>query len=337
MVADGNAFERRYTMSGKTNQNPMLARIMRITDHREFMIAYIIVLAVIAMAYAIPEFMSRQNTSAILLALADQSIIAVGMTLLMVSGGFDMSVGSTMALSGATTAIWLTLGLPVPVAIILGLGVGLLIGTINGLVIAKVGINPFITTLGMMSLARGMLMVVSNGKNISGLPDSFTAIGQGDLFGIQYPIIISIVLVAVGDFLLRRSRFFRQNYYMGANEKAAVLSGINAKRMKVFNYAVTGLLAALAGIIITARLGSASTSAGKGLELRVISAVIIGGASLQGGEGTVLGSFFGSLLMAIIVSSLTILGVDVYWNTLVIGATLLLAVMIDTLAKKRMA
>ena len=319
---------------GDKTRNNLFTRIIRVTDHREFMIFYIIVLGVVAMAYAIPEFLSRQNTSAILLALADQSIIAVGMTLLLVSGGFDMSVGSTMALAGATTAIWLTLGFPVPIAILLGLAVGALIGAINGLIIAEVGINPFITTLGMMSLARGMLMVVSDGKNISGLPDAFTVIGQGSVFGIQYPIIISIVLVAGGDFLLRRSRFFRQNYYMGANEKAAVLSGINVKKMKVFNYALTGLLAALAGIIITARLGSASTSAGKGLELRVISAVIIGGASLKGGVGTVFGSFLGALLMAIIVSSINLLGVTLNWIDFVLGATLLLAVMADTFAAR---
>ncbi len=320
---------------GNRVKNNIAAKMMRITDRREFMIIYIIVLGVIAMVYAVPEFMSRENTSAILLALADQSIIAIGMTLLMVSGGFDMSVGSTMALSGATTAIWLNLGLPVPLAILLGLAVGVLIGLINGWIIAEIGINPFITTLGTMSLARGMLMVVSDGRNISGLPASFTAIGQGSLFNIQYPIIISILLVAVGDFLLRRGRFFRQNYYIGANEKAAVLSGINVKKMKVFNYALTGMLAALAGIIVTARLGSASTSAGKGLELRVISAVIIGGASLKGGVGSVFGSFLGALLMAIIVSSINLLGVELNWIDFVLGATLLLAVMADTFASRQ--
>jgi len=322
-------------MTETTKRMPILARAARITDQREFMIAYIIVLGVIAMAYAVPEFLARQNVSAILLALADQSIIAVGMTLLLVSGGFDLSVGSTMALSGATTAIWLTLGLPVPLAIALGLAVGAMIGCINGLVIAEVGINPFITTLGMMSLARGLLMVVSDGRNISGLPPSFTAIGQGTVFGIQYPIIISIVLVAAGDFVLRRSRFFRQNYYMGANEKAAILSGINTKRLKVFNYVLTGFLAALAGIIVTARLGSASTSAGQGLELRVISAVIIGGASLKGGVGTIAGSFMGALLMSIIVSSVNLLGVELNWIDFILGATLLLAVTADTLSARR--
>lgn len=319
----------------ETKRLPLLRRLERITDHREFMIAYIILLGAIAVAYAIPEFLASQNLSAILLGLADQGIIAIGMTLLMVSGGFDLSVGSTMALSGVVTAIWLTLGLPVPLAIALGLAVGVLIGFINGLIIAEIGINPFITTLGMMSLARGLLMVVSDGKNISGLPESFTVIGQGSAFGVQYPILISIALVALGDFLLRRNRFFRQNYYIGGNEKAALLSGINVKRMKIVNYVLTGFLAALAGIIITARLGSASTTAGKGLELRVISAVIIGGASLKGGVGTIAGSFLGALLMSIIVSSINLLGIELNWIDFVLGATLLMAVMADTFTSRQ--
>jgi ribose transport system permease protein len=322
----------------KEQKSGLFDRVARITEFREFMILYIIVLSVIAMTYAVPQFLGRQNISAILLSLSDQSIIAIGMTVLLISGGFDLSVGSTVALSGAVTAIWLGQGIPVPVAILLGLGVGVLIGLINGLIIAEIGINPFITTLGMMSLARGMLMVVTDGQNISGLPRSFAVLGQGSIFGIQYPIIISLVLVVIGDFLLRRSRFFRQNYYIGGNEKAAILSGINVKRIKIFNYIfnymLTGFLAALAGIIITARLGSASTTAGKGLELRVISAVIIGGASLRGGVGTVAGAFLGALLMSIIVSSINLLGIALNWIDFAIGATLLLAVMADTLSKK---
>lgn len=311
------------------------SRVTRITEFREFMILYIILLAVIAMTYAVPEFVGRQNISAILLSLSDQSIIAIGMTILLISGGFDLSVGSTVALSGAVTAIWLGQGLPVPAAVAVGLGVGVLIGLINGLIIAEVGINPFITTLGMMSLARGMLMVVTDGQNISGLPRSFTVLGQGTVFGVQYPIIISLGLVIVGDFLLRRSRFFRQNYYIGGNEKAAILSGISVKRIKIFNYMLTGFLAALAGIIITARLGSASTTAGKGLELRVISAVIIGGASLRGGVGTVAGAFLGALLMSVIISSINLLGIALNWIDFALGATLLLAVMADTLGRRQ--
>jgi ribose transport system permease protein len=313
----------------------LFRRVAAITEFREFMILYIIVLSTIAMTYAVPQFLGRQNMSAILLSLSDQSIIAIGMTILLISGGFDLSVGSTVALSGAVTAIWLTNGVPVPIAVSLGLGLGVLIGLINGLIIAEIGINPFITTLGMMSLARGLLMVVTDGQNISGLPKSFTVLGQGSLWGIQYPIIVSLLLVIIGDFLLRKSRFFRQNYYIGGNEKAAILSGINVKRIKIFNYMLTGLLAALAGIIITARLGSASTTAGKGLELRVISAVIIGGASLRGGVGTVAGAFLGALLMSVIISSINLLGIALNWIDFAMGATLLLAVMADTLSRRR--
>lgn len=313
----------------------LMDRMERLTARREFMILYIVVLTSVGVAWAAPEFLSRENLSAVLLALADQSIIAVGMTMLLVSGGFDMSVGSTMALSGACTAIWLQVGMPVPLAIALGLLVGVCIGLINGLIVSRLGINPFITTLGMMSLARGMLMVVTDGKNISGLPENFTQLGQGSLLGIQYPIWISLALVILGDLLMRKHRWFRQNYYIGGNPRAALLSGIPVERVQVFNYALTGVLAALAGIIICARLGSASTTAGKGLELRVISAVIIGGASLQGGVGTVGGAFLGALLMTVIISAINLLGIELNWIDFVLGATLLAAVMADMLGKRK--
>jgi ribose transport system permease protein len=309
--------------------------LKRLTEFREFMILYLIVLAGIAMSVASPIFLTRGNILATLLGLSIESIVAIGMTVLLVSGGFDLSVGSTVALTGAVTALCLVNGFPVYLAVPVGLGLGALIGLLNGLIIAEIGINPFITTLAMMSIVRGVLQVVTGGQNVSGLPHSFKVTGQGSLFGIQYPILISLALIVLGDLLLRKSRFFRQNYYIGGNEKAAILSGIDVKRMKIFNYGLTGFLAALAGIIMTARLGAASNTAGEGLELRVISAVIIGGASLQGGEGTVAGAFLGSLLMAMIVNALTLLGVSIYWTTLVIGATLLTAVMIDTLGKKR--
>ena len=312
----------------------MITSIKRLTDRREFMLIYIIVLGIIGLAYAAPEFLSRSSASAVLLSVSDQSIIAVGMTILLVAGAFDLSVGSTLALSGLVSAIFAAQGYGVPVAVAAGLGVGTLIGVVNGLIITEVGINPFITTLGMMSLLRGLVLVLSGGQNVSDLPAAFTQIGQGRLVGVQYPILIALAIVAAGHFLLSKTRFFRQNYYIGGNEKAAALSGINVRRMTVFNFALIGFLAALAGIVMTARLGSASTTAGKGLELRVISAVIIGGASLKGGEGTVLGAFLGTLLMSIIISSINLLGIDLNWVDFVLGAALLLAVMADVLGKR---
>jgi len=309
--------------------------LRKLTGFREFVILLIILLGGVAMSLASPVFLTIDNIKATLLGVSIESIVVIGMTILLVSGGFDLSVGSIVALAGAVTAMCLTQGCPVILAVAAGLVLGTAIGTANGLIVAKVGINPFITTLGMMSIVRGALMVVTKGRNISDLPESFKVIGQGNIGGVQNPILIAAILIVVGDLLLRKSRFFRQNYYIGGNERAAVLSGIRVNRMKIFNYALTGFLAALAGVVLTSRLGSASVTAGTGLELKVISAVVIGGASLQGGEGTVLGAFLGALLMAMIVSSLTLLGVDVYWNTLVIGGTLLVAVMIDTISKKR--
>lgn len=309
--------------------------LARLTKQREFMIFLIVVAVFVAMGFASPYFFSMGNILALLLGLSIEAIIAVAMTNLMVSGGFDMSVGSVVAFTGAVTARLLVIGIPFPAAVLVGLLIGSAIGLFNGFIVAKLGINAFVTTLSSLSLFRGLTLIFTRGQNISGLPENFKSIGQATLLGIQTPIIIAAVLIILGDIMLRRSRFFRQSYYIGGNEKAARLSGIPVDRMKVLAYFLTGLFAGVAGIVMTARLGAASVTAGSGLELRVITAVIIGGASLQGGEGTVLGAFLGSLLMALITNALTLLGVDVYWQTFVIGATLLAAVLIDRLGKLR--
>lgn len=317
------------------NKSSAVSRIRRITDRREFMLIYIILLGVLWLCYTAPAFRSLETLKSILLGLSIQSIVAVGMTILLVSGSFDLSVGSNMALSGMVVAILISAGVPVPIAIAIALFTGMLLGLISGLIVTEIGINAFITTLGMMTLLRGLVLVISSGQNVSGLPEKFTVLGQGSLWGIQYPIFFCIAVVMIGHFLLARTRFLRQNYYIGGNEKSARLSGIRVNRMQVFNFALIGFLAAFAGVLTTARMGSASTTAGTGLELQVISAVIIGGASLKGGEGTVAGAFLGMLLMTIIISAINILGIDTYWVNFVLGATLLLAVMADELSKKK--
>jgi ribose transport system permease protein len=309
----------------------------RLARQREFMIALVVACVILAMTFASPYFLTSGNLLALLLGLSVEAIIAVGMTNLMVAGGFDMSVGSVVAFTGAATALLLTNDVPVWLAVAAGLALGAAIGLFNGLVVSKIGINPFVTTLSSLSLFRGLTLIITKGRNIAGLPDGFKALGQETVLGVQTPIIVAVVLIAAGDLMLRRFRFFRQSYYIGSNERAARLSGIPVDRMKTLAYVITGLLAGLAGVVMTARLGAASVTAGTGLELRVITAVIIGGASLQGGEGTVLGAFLGSLLMALITNALTLLGVDVYWQTFVIGATLLAAVLIDRLGKARAA
>ncbi|MEI6808072.1 MAG: ABC transporter permease [bacterium] len=312
-----------------------MIKLKQLTQFREFILLVIIVLLGAGVSMRSHEFLTVDNLLVLLLSIAVDSIIAVGMTILMVSGGFDLSVGSTMAMTGAVAAYCLAAGLPVPVAIVVALAAGLAIGLVNGLLIARVGINPFITTLAMMGIIHGILLVFTHSMNISVQSASFKVIGQGTVCGVQYPIIIALVLIGVGDIALRKTRFLRQNYYLGGNEKAARLSGIPVRGLKIFNYALVGVLAAVAGVVMTARVGSASVTAGAGLELKVITAVIIGGASLKGGEGTVFGSFLGALLMAMLSIALPLLGVNIDYNELVLGATLLIAVLIDTLTRPR--
>ena len=309
--------------------------VKKLTKQREFFIFFVIVCIMVAMTIYSPIFLTFANLSVLFLSLSIAVIIAVGMTNLMVSGGFDMSVGSVLAFSGAMAGIVLRSGAPVIAAVLIGIVIGGLAGLFNGFVVSILGINPFVTTLASLSLFRGLTLIVTRGQNISGLPDAFNALGQKVILGLQMPIWYALILVVIGDILLRKSRFFRQNYYIGGSEKSARLSGIAVDRMKILNYVIVGFLAGFAGVIMTARMGPASVTQGTGLELQVITAVIIGGASLQGGEGTVIGAFLGSLLMTLITNVLTLVGVDVYWQTFVTGATLLVAVLIDQYGKVR--
>jgi len=211
----------------------------------------------------------------------------------------------------------------------------LLVGLANGLLVSKMLINPFIVTLGMTITVRGLTLVLASGKAVLNLPDSFTVVGQGRLFGVQFPIYIMLVLVVVFDLLMRNSRFFRQMYYIGGNEKAARLSGINVDWVKIFNYCLVAVLAGVAGIMITGRFGSSSLTVGSGVELRVITATIIGGASLSGGEGSVFGAFLGALFMGVLANALNLIGVDVYWQNFVTGLILIIAVVVDVLNERR--
>jgi len=313
-----------------------LSRSIRaVAAFREFTLILVLVVFGIIMTIASPFFLTWPNIEAILLALSVEATIAVGMVILLVSGGLDLSVGSTLAFTGVVTGLVVSAGLPAPVSILIGLLAALGVGLVNGLLVAKMKINPFITTLGMMTTIRGLLLVLARGKAVLNLPPSFTDIGQGRLFNVQYPIYIMLSMVIIGDLLLRNSRFFRQAYYVGGNEKAARLSGINVDLVKIFNYCLVALLAGISGLLLTARFGSASVTVGSGVELRVITATIIGGASLNGGEGSVFGAFLGALFMGVLANALNLLGVDVYWQNLFTGLILIIAVVMDVINERR--
>ncbi|MDT8897043.1 MAG: ABC transporter permease [Thermanaerothrix sp.] len=313
----------------------VLRTFRMLSTFREFALIIVLVVFGFVMSLASPVFLTKENIEAILLALSVEATIAVGMVNLLISGGLDLSVGSTLAFTGVVTGLALNAGVPVVISILLGLLAALGVGLVNGLLVAKMKINPFIVTLGTNMAVRGLLLVIAQGRAVLNLPPEFTIIGQGRLFGIQYPIYVMLALVLIGDFLLRNTRFFRQNYYIGSNEKAARLSGINVDWVKVINYCIVALLAGVAGLMITARFGSASVTVGSGTELRVITATIIGGASLSGGEGSVLGAFLGALFMGVLANALNLLGVDVYWQNLITGLILIGAVVIDVVNERR--
>lgn len=315
----------------------LAAALRRIAAFRESVLIIVIVVFSLIMALSSSVFLSPLNLEAILLALSVEAIIAVGMVLLLISGGLDLSVGSILAFSGVVTGLALSLEVPALPAILLGLLAALSVGLVNGLLIARLEINPFITTLGTMITVRGLLLIVASGRAVLNLPESFTVIGQGRLLGVQYPIFVLLLLVIFSDLLLRNSRFFRQSYYIGGNEDAARLTGINVEFVKMFNYGFVAVLAGVAGLMLTARFGSASVTVGSGIELRVITACIIGGASLSGGEGSVLGAFLGALFMGMLANALNLLGVDVYYQSFITGLFLILAVVFDVLNEQRKA
>jgi len=321
----------------QTSHSRLSRTIRAITSFRESVLLLVLVVFGIVMTAASPVFLNWQNLEAILLGLSVEGPVTVGMVILLISGGLDLSVGSTLAWTGVVTGLALTAQIPIILSILLGLLAALAVGVANGLLVSKMKINPFIVTLGMMTTVRGLLLVVAQGRAVLNLPAGFTVIGQGRLFGVQYPIYIVLIIVIIGEILMRNSRFFRQAYYIGGNERAARLSGINVDFVKIFYYCLVAVLAGISGLMITARFGSSSLTVGSGVEMRVITATIIGGASLSGGEGSVIGAFLGALFMATLANGLNLLGVDVYWQSLVTGLILILAVVFDVINEQRKA
>ena len=298
-------------------------------------------------------FMTVGNWRQIAISVSADALMVVGMTLVIIAGGFDLSVGSTLAFGGIVSCKLMVGGFPIPVALVVGLAAGAMVGAANGFIVTKVGVNPLITTLGTMTIVRGVCLVITQAQPVSHLPAAFTALGGSLQLGpqvsqgpggtevvsyavnIPWCVLIMVAVVVVADLLLRHSRFLRQVYYVGGNEEAARFSGIAVDGVRSFTYMATGMLAAAAGIVTSARLTSVSANFGTGAELRVISAVVIGGASLGGGEGTILGAFLGLLLVGVVQNGMEMLRVNIYVRNIVIGSILILAVTIDRIDREK--
>lgn len=280
-----------------------------------------------------PHFLTISNLLNIAQQTSINAIIAVGMTFVIITAGIDLSVGSIMAFSGVVLASALNAGIPIPIALLIGLGVGLCCGLINGALITYGKLPPFISTLGMMSVARGAALLYTDGRPISGFSNEFRFLATGEILHIPTPVILMVLVYIIAHIMLNKTKFGRYTYAIGGNEEAAILSGVRVKYYKSLVYGFCGLLSGLAAIILTARLNSAQPIAGIMYELDAIAATVIGGTSLLGGEGRVVGTLIGALIMGVLRNGLNLLGVSSFVQQTVIGAVIIIAVLIDMALK----
>ena len=301
---------------------------------RELALLGMIVLLIVVMSFASPYFLTKANFEAVVVGMVPTSIIVVGMTILLVAGSFDLSVGSVLALSSTVVAILLLAGVPIPLAVAGAALVGAVIGLLNGVIVCGLGVNPLIATLGTMLMARGVALVFTEGFSLTNLPPTFSVFGQVRFMGLPVMVWVMLAILIVGDVALRRTRFLRQAYFIGSNEKSAALSGIAVNKVRITCFVISGLLAALAGIMLASRLMSGTPTAGSSLELQVLAAAVIGGASLRGGEGTIFGATLGVIFVALIANAMTMLAISIYWQMIVTGLVLVLAVAVDMLTRR---
>ncbi len=284
---------------------------------------------------ATPHFLTVSNLLNVLEQTSINAIVAVGMTFVIISGGIDLSVGSVLALSGIVLASALEAGFPAAAACTLALAVGATCGLFTGALITLGRLPPFIATLGMMSVARGAALMAAEGRPISGFGEGFRALAIGRVLMVPAPVVITVVIYAAAHFVLGRTVFGRATYAIGGNEEAARLSGVQVRFHKTAVYVVAGLMSAAAAVILTARLNSAQPTAGTMYELDAIAATVIGGTSLLGGEGTLVGALIGALIMGVLRNGLNLLNVSSFFQQVVIGAVIIVAVLIDMSLKRR--
>lgn len=278
-----------------------------------------LVLLCVVITFVSPAFMTLSNITNVFTQVSTNAIIAVGMTFVILTGGIDLSVGSTVTISGAFAASIIKSTNNVFLAVLAAGIVGIVIGLINGLLISKGKLQAFIATLATMTIFRGATLVFTNGTPISKLPENFVNIGNGKLGFIPIPVIITVIVLVIAIYVLTQTRFGRYLYALGGNEDSARLSGINTTKIKTLVYVISGFASSIAGVIIASRIGSASPNAGTGFELDAIAAVVIGGTSLAGGEGRITGTLIGALIIGVLNNGLNLMNVSPFYQSIVKG------------------
>lgn len=297
---------------------------------QESSITIVLFIYILFVANVNGTFISSGNIFNILRSSGFALITIVGMALILITGGLDLSVGSVLALGGVVSGLVVKSGNSTLMAIVAGILVGTMIGAVNGFIVVKVKIPPLIVTLGMQYIVRGMVSVITKGVPVYPLPKTFTRIEQFKLFGaIPFVVLVALLIAFIFHVILNHTPYGRAVYAVGGNEEAARISGVNTDRTKFYVYLLTSSLAALSGVLMAMRLGSGEAAVGTGFELTVICGAVIGGISIMGGTGTILGAVLGGLFMEVLTNSLTLMRISVYWQQLVVGTILILAVVLD--------
>lgn len=315
------------------------SRVRRLVGEasRDNSLGLLVILIVLAAILAVvsPYFLTATNLLNIGRGIAIVGILAVGETIVIIAGGFDLSVGSTMAASGMAAAWLISQGIPLPLAFAAAITIGVIVGFLNGVIISYGRINPLIATLATLAIVRGLSYVISGGREIVVSDPVFQAFGSGTLLGVPYIVILLVAAFAVFAWLMPRTLFGRYAYAIGSSAKAAQRAGVPVKRWRIAYYVTSGALAGIAGLVFVARTGNAQPSAALGIELDVITAVILGGTSLNGGRGRIWGTFIGLLLLGVVNNGLILAGVPAFWQQVVKGVILLLAVLHDEIRRNR--
>ncbi len=296
-----------------------------------------LILLCIALTIATPHFLTAINLASVARQTAVINIMALGMTLVIITGGIDLSVGSVLAVAGLFGTMAIKAGQPGIIAVVIGTAAGLVCGLLNGLMITRLRIAPFIVTLGTLGGFRGFALVVSKGLPVHDIPASFSYLGDGNLLGVPFSLWVLAVCAIAMHLLLENTKLGRYSFAIGSNESAAFYAGVPIKNVLTAVYAIAGLLAGLAGMVEASRLMTGQPTAGQGYELQAIAAVVIGGGSLQGGEGSVVGTLIGAFIMGLLSNGSDLLGINPYWQQVTIGVVIIAAVGFDELRKRRFA